>query len=52
VRAIDGQPVLRVSDLVAAIDRRQVGETVSMTIIRDGHEQVVPVVLGAFPDRG
>ena len=50
VRAIDGQPVRRVSDLVAAIDRRQVGETVSVTIIRNGEELAVPVVLGAFPD--
>ena len=50
VRAVDGQPVKRVSDLVAAIDRRQVGETVSLLVVRDGQEIVVPVVLGAFPD--
>ena len=50
VRAVDGQPVRRVSDLVAAIDRRQVGETVTVTLVRDGQDLAVPVVLGTFPE--
>ncbi|MDP8922402.1 MAG: trypsin-like peptidase domain-containing protein, partial [Chloroflexota bacterium] len=50
VLAVDGQPVRRVSDLVAAIDRRQVGETVAVTLVRDGQEVTIPVTLGAFPE--
>ncbi len=50
IRSIDGRPVLRVADLVANIDPRTVGETVSMTIVRSGAEQVVQVTLGEYPD--
>ena len=50
LRSVDGQPVQRVADLVAAIDRRKVGESVVVTLVRDGQELSVPVVLGAFPE--
>jgi S1-C subfamily serine protease len=50
IRAIDGRPVLRVADLVATIDPRQVGDTVTVTLMRDGAEQSVSVTLGEYPD--
>lgn len=50
ILAIDGKPVTRVADLVALIDPRTVGETVAVTIIRDGAPQTVQVTLGAYPE--
>ncbi len=50
IRAVDGQPVLRVADLVATIDPRMVGEQVAITIVRGGSEQTVQVTLGEYPE--
>jgi S1-C subfamily serine protease len=50
IRAIDGRPVLRVADLVATIDPRRVGDTVTVTMIRAGTEQSVQVTLGEYPE--
>ncbi|MGE3272834.1 MAG: S1C family serine protease [Chloroflexota bacterium] len=52
ILAIDGHPVTRVADLVASIDPHAVGETVTMTIVRDGQEQQIPVTLGEYPEGG
>ncbi len=50
IRAIDGRPVLRVADLVATIDPRRVGDTVTVTMVRAGTEQSVQVTLGEYPE--
>jgi S1-C subfamily serine protease len=50
IKAIGGQPVMRVADLVAIIDPRAVGETVPVTIVRGGAEQTVEVTLGEYPE--
>jgi S1-C subfamily serine protease len=50
IRAINGQPVQRVADLVASIDPRTVGENVTITIVRGGAEQAVQVTLGEYPE--
>lgn len=49
IRAVNGNPVLRVADLVASIDPRTVGESVSVTIVRAGTEQTLQVTLGQYP---
>ncbi len=49
--AIDGQPVREFDDiLVYVLNRTEVGQQVTVTIIRDGREQPVKVTLGERPD--
>jgi len=43
--AIDGQPVRSVNDLLAALERYQVGARVQVTLLRDGREVVIEAVL-------
>ncbi|QIA27363.1 trypsin-like serine protease [Thermaerobacter sp. PB12/4term] len=50
ILAVDGQAVRDVPDLVAYLDRKRVGDRVTLRINRDGQELQVLVVLGAFPD--
>jgi S1-C subfamily serine protease len=50
IRSVDGHPVRRVSDLVAYIDTKQVGETVALAINRDGRDHILAVTLGEYPD--
>jgi S1-C subfamily serine protease len=46
ITAIDGQEVETFRDLIVYLETNtQVGETVQVTVIRDGQEQVVPVTL-------
>lgn len=48
--AIEGQPVRNFGDLITYLARStQVNQTVTFTLIRDGKEQSVPVVIGARP---
>lgn len=49
VIAIDGDPVDSSTALVAQIRERTAGEKVTLTIIRDGQRQDVPVTLAARP---
>ncbi|MDV3220732.1 S1C family serine protease [Intrasporangium sp.] len=49
VIAIDGDPVDSSTALVAQIRERTAGEKVTLTIIRDGSRQDVPVTLAARP---
>ncbi|GAB4433944.1 MAG: trypsin-like peptidase domain-containing protein [Chloroflexi bacterium OHK40] len=47
ITAINGQPIATRQDLIVYLETRtRVGETVQVTIVRDGQEQVVPVTLG------
>jgi S1-C subfamily serine protease len=44
--ALDGQPITTIRDLMVYLEtQKAVGDTVDVTIIRDGEEQVVQVVL-------
>jgi S1-C subfamily serine protease len=43
--AIDGKPIKAAKDLYSTLDHHKVGDTVTLTIIRDGENQDVPVTL-------
>ena len=47
VVAIDDNPVLTSDELIVAIRSRQPGDTVELTIERNGTEETVEVTLGA-----
>ncbi|MCU0503612.1 MAG: trypsin-like peptidase domain-containing protein, partial [Anaerolineae bacterium] len=50
ITAIDGQPVKRFEDLVTFLARNgKVGQTVKLTILRDGKEMTVALTLAARP---
>jgi serine protease Do len=50
--AFDGQPILEMDDLIAYLDRStHVGQTVSLTVLRQGEEVNVEVTLAARPER-
>jgi S1-C subfamily serine protease len=44
--AIDGKPVHSTEDLYAALDSYKVGDTITLTIVRNGDQQDVKVTLG------
>jgi S1-C subfamily serine protease len=45
--AVDGQRIKNADDLLSAIERRRPGEELVMTVVREGREVAVGVVLGA-----
>ena len=45
ITAVDGQPVQKISELDGALDKHKVGDTVTLTIERDGKKQDVKVTL-------
>ena len=50
ITAIDGQPVKRFEDLVTFLARNgKVGQTVKLTILRDGKEMTISLTLAARP---
>ena len=49
ITAIDGDPVRTAEDLSAAIARHEPGDTVTLTVYRDGSSQTVDVTLGVRP---
>jgi S1-C subfamily serine protease len=44
--ALDGKPVRSADDLLDLLEQHQAGDTVQVTVLRDGQEQKVPVALG------
>lgn len=46
ITAVDGQKVTSKEELIAAIASRRAGETVKLSVIRDGKAKEIPVVLG------
>jgi S1-C subfamily serine protease len=50
--ALDGQPVQGMEDLAGRIGAHQPGDTVELTLLRDGREQTVRVTLGSWPQQG
>jgi 2-alkenal reductase len=52
VTAIDGTPITSMSDLIAYLSiHTQVGQTINLTILRNGQTQTVPVTLGSRPSQ-
>jgi putative serine protease PepD len=49
ITAIDGEPVQTAEDLSAAIAKHEPGDTVTLTVYRDGSSQSVDVTLGVRP---
>jgi S1-C subfamily serine protease len=49
VTAIDGKPVKRVEDIGAVLDAKKAGDTVEVSIVRDGKPQQVTLTLGEWP---
>lgn len=46
ITAIDGMPIKTRSDYVAATDKKSIGDSVRMTIIRDGKTQEIDIIVG------
>jgi putative serine protease PepD len=51
VTALDGGPVASMIDLAAKVRTHQPGDTVALTVLRDGRERTVSVTLGTAPPR-
>lgn len=51
ILAVDGRPVGSVEELAAYLQTRRPGDTVQLTVLREGKEVQVPVTLQARPDR-
>jgi len=50
VTAIDGRPLRRVDDLVIYLENyKRVGETVTLSVLRDGQPLTLTVTLGERP---
>ena len=45
----DGQPVVQGSDLPLSLIGHQPGDTITLTVVRDGDEMSVDVTLGERP---
>jgi len=52
ITAINDQAIETERDLIVYLETRtEVGQTVEVTIVRDGQEQILPVTLGELPQR-
>ena len=49
ITAVDGQPVLLFDDLLGYIVQQSIGQSISLTILRDGQPQTLTVTLGERP---
>ncbi len=49
ITAIDGQPVASAGDVISAVLERKVGDTVTLTVERDGAKREITVTLGERP---
>jgi S1-C subfamily serine protease len=45
--SIDGKPIKKVNDLVDVLEKHKVGDTIKVTVLRDGKEKTVEVQLAA-----
>jgi S1-C subfamily serine protease len=50
--AVDGEKVETADDFLSYIERKKAGDTIELTIIRDGQEMNLPVVLGGGEENG
>jgi serine protease Do len=51
VTAVDNTPVKKVEDMLSYFNSKQPGDTVNLSIIRDGKQQSLPIVLGEWPEQ-
>jgi S1-C subfamily serine protease len=51
ITAIDGNAVTSVPDISSYINTKKVGDTVSLTVLRDNSQIIVQVILGTWPDQ-
>jgi S1-C subfamily serine protease len=49
--AVDNTSVKKVEDMLSYFNSKQPGDTVSLSIIRDGKQQTISVVLGEWPEQ-
>lgn len=49
ITEIDGNPVTGREDIQRVLDNSQVGDTVVLTVLRDGEQRTIPIVLGERP---
>jgi len=49
ITAVDGQPIASMQDLQSLLQEETPGQTITLTILRDGNQQQVEVVLGERP---
>ena len=49
ITAIDGHPIASVDDVGTYLDSKHVGDSITLTIIRDGQQRSVQVTLGDWP---
>jgi S1-C subfamily serine protease len=50
--AVDGKDVNQTQDIGSYLDTKKPGDTVTLTIIRDGNRQDVKATLAPWPDAG
>ncbi|MBI4285371.1 MAG: trypsin-like peptidase domain-containing protein [Chloroflexi bacterium] len=50
ITAVDGKPVATVEALSTYLNTKRVGETVELSVLRDGQSLTIQVTLGAWPD--
>jgi 2-alkenal reductase len=51
ITAIDGEPVKEFGDLVTyLVLETEIGQNITLTVLRDGEEMEVPIILGARPE--
>jgi S1-C subfamily serine protease len=46
---VDGQPVESMTDVIAAVDAKQPGDEIELTLLHGGNERTVGVELGERP---
>ncbi|HEU0022752.1 MAG TPA: trypsin-like peptidase domain-containing protein, partial [Dehalococcoidia bacterium] len=49
--AVEGVPVSSVNGLIAELNRHQPGDSVALTVVRNGENIKVPVTLGTWPEQ-
>jgi S1-C subfamily serine protease len=47
--AVDGDPITTSAELQSAVDAKQPGDTMTLTVVRDGKRRTVEVTLAARP---
>lgn len=51
ITAIDGEPIRTADGLIAYLQTKDVGDTITITVYRKGETLEIPVTLGAWPER-
>ena len=51
ITAVDGEPVSGMDDVIAAVDAKQPGDSIELTLLRGGDERTVTVELAERPDQ-